>query len=298
MQTATWLRIAAGLTAFQTVGHTVGAVLPGPANAEESALRETMRGFRVSLMGMERSYWDFYHGSGWAITALAATVATVMWLLAPIARESPRAARPMILALAVGYAAITAISALYFVTAPIVIGAMITGCLVMAAMVARPSAAAVTLLFAVALFPGALSAQAGAPTPRPTNRAELEAYVTRFTGANPLDCGQHAVDDALPPPPAEDLQTSVACAYDAAKAQNGFWTFTQEPGMDSMLFQGLLGTTEGTIYQFSYDSAPCGGPGCGGRFSVSRCNYPTLLVHRSKRTHFGCDDVKRLNPDR
>ena len=39
----------------------------------------------------------------------------------------------MILALAAGYAAITAISALYFVTAPIVIAALITVCLGMAA---------------------------------------------------------------------------------------------------------------------------------------------------------------------
>ena len=139
MQSATWLRIAAGLTAFQAVGHTVGAVLPGPASAEESTLRDAMHAFRVSLMGMERSYWDFYHGSGWAITALAFTVAAVMWLLAAIARESPRAARPMILALAAGYAALTVISGLYFVTAPIVIGALITICLVMAAITSRSS---------------------------------------------------------------------------------------------------------------------------------------------------------------
>jgi len=132
MQSATWLCIAAGLTAFQAAGHTFGAVLAGPSSPEESALRETMRAFRVSLMGMERSYWDFYLGSGWAITALAVILADVMWLLAPIAQRSPAAARPMILALAGGYAAITAISALYFVTAPIVVAGMVTVCLAMA----------------------------------------------------------------------------------------------------------------------------------------------------------------------
>jgi hypothetical protein len=137
MQSATWLRIAAGLTAFQAAGHTFGAVLAGPSNAEESALRETMGAFRVSLMGVERSYWDFYFGSGWAITALAVTLALIMWFLAPIARTSPSAARPMILTLAAGFAALTAISALYFVTAPIVIGAVITGCLGIAAAFAK-----------------------------------------------------------------------------------------------------------------------------------------------------------------
>jgi hypothetical protein len=139
MHSATWLRVAAGFAAFQAAGHTFGAVLPGPASAEEAALRETMRAFRVSMMGVERSYWDFYHGSGWAITALAITAAAVMWLLAPAARESPKAARPMILALAGGYAALTVISALYFVTAPIVVGAVVTACLTMAAISRVPN---------------------------------------------------------------------------------------------------------------------------------------------------------------
>jgi hypothetical protein len=139
MESSTWLRIAAGLTVFQAAGHTFGAVLASPSGAEESAMRESMRAFHVTAMGMERSYWDFYLGSGWAITAFALTVAAVMWFLAPIALHSPSAARPVIFALAAGYAAVTIISALYFVTAPIVVGAMITVCLGMAAATARPS---------------------------------------------------------------------------------------------------------------------------------------------------------------
>src|SRR5687767_9248569 len=151
MQSATWLRIAAGLAAFQTVGHTFGAVLAGPSSAEEAALRATMGAFRVSLMGMERSYWDFYLGSGWAITALAGMATAVMWLLLPIARESPRAARPIVLALAAGFAAVTVISGLYFVTAPIVLAALITTCLIIAATGSRSTGAAAALLCVAAL---------------------------------------------------------------------------------------------------------------------------------------------------
>jgi hypothetical protein len=137
MQTSTWLRIAAGLTVFQAAGHTFGAVLAPPSGAEEAAMRESMRAFHVTAMGMERSYWDFYFGSGWVITAFALTVAGVMWLLASIARPSPSATRPMILVLAAGYAAVTVISALYFVTAPIIVGALITVCLGIAAATSR-----------------------------------------------------------------------------------------------------------------------------------------------------------------
>ncbi len=135
MRTTVWLKIAAGLTLFQAVGHTIGAVLAGPTHGPaEVALRDSMRAFRVTAMGMQRSYWDFYFGSGWAITALVVSLAAVMWLLAPIARQTPALARPVILVLAAGYAAVTIISALYFVTAPIVIGAAITLSLVAAAL--------------------------------------------------------------------------------------------------------------------------------------------------------------------
>ena len=130
MMSSTWLRISAGFTVFLAAGHTFGAVLASPSHgAGESALRDAMRTFRVTEMGMERSYWDFYFGSGWTITALLVASAAVMWWLAPVAKQSPSGARPLILALAGGYAAVTVISALYFVTAPIVVAALITMCL-------------------------------------------------------------------------------------------------------------------------------------------------------------------------
>jgi hypothetical protein len=237
MQSATWLRIAAGLAAFQTVGHTIGAVLAGPSSPEEAALRETMGAFRVSLMGMERTYWDFYLGSGWAITALAA---------------------------------------------PIVLAALITICLIIASIPSRSIGAAAVLLCVAALSPAAARAQSPAPPPPPSiDLTELRAYVTRFTGANPSDCGQQV----------KDLERSLRCAYDAAKARKSFWTFKHAYGIDSQVFEGLLGTPEGTIHQFWYSSTPCGGPECSGRFSVSRCGIPTVLKSRS----FGCDDA---NPRR
>ena len=138
MHSATWLRVSAGLTLFLAIGHTFGAVLAAPSHGpEEVALREAMRRLRVTEMGIERSYWDFYFGSGWAITALLLATAAVMWFLAPVVRQSPGRARPVIGALAVGYAAVTALSAVYFVTAPIVVGAAITACLAVATLQAR-----------------------------------------------------------------------------------------------------------------------------------------------------------------
>jgi hypothetical protein len=131
MKSASWLRIAAGLTTVQLVGHTFGAVLAGPTQgAEEVALRDAMRGYRVTAMGMERSYWDFYSGSGWVITAFLATLVVVMWYTARVAQSAPTLARPLIASLAIGYASVTVLCMLFFITAPIVIAAAITACLV------------------------------------------------------------------------------------------------------------------------------------------------------------------------
>ena len=130
MKTAPWLRIAAGLTTVQLLGHTFGFVLAGPTQgAEEVALREAMRGYRVNAMGMERTYWDFYSGSGWVISAFLATLVVVIWYTARIATESPTLARPLVGTLAIGYGAVTVICALFFITAPIVIAAAVTASL-------------------------------------------------------------------------------------------------------------------------------------------------------------------------
>jgi hypothetical protein len=131
MKSRTWLRIAAGLTLFQAVGHTFGAVLAPPTQgAQEAALRESMRAYRVVAMGMERSYWDFYFGSGWTITVFLLTIAAVLWTVGRIAEDAPGLARPVVAVLGIGYGAVTVVCALFFVTAPIVVAALITICLV------------------------------------------------------------------------------------------------------------------------------------------------------------------------
>lgn len=130
MKSMTCLRIAAALTLFQALGHTFGAVLAEPTQgAEEVALRESMSNYRVSAMGMERSYWDFYFGSGWTITVFLLTLAVLIWCTARIAHDAPATARPLIIALVVGFGTFTVVCGLFFVTAPIVIAAAITVCL-------------------------------------------------------------------------------------------------------------------------------------------------------------------------
>jgi hypothetical protein len=116
--------------------------------------------------------------------------------------------------------------------------------------------------------------------------AELRGYVERFTGPAPSDCGLRPLVRPFTAASAEELQRSVACGLAAAKGRTPFWAFHQVQGIDSLVFYGLLGTAEGIIFRFSYDSAPCGGPGCPGSFTIARCDKP--LVMGRGRADFGC----------
>jgi hypothetical protein len=138
MRSSTLLRIAAGITLFQAIGHTVGAVLIAPPpQSEEGALRAAMAAFRFTVVGVERSYLDAYLGSGWTITVLLLASAVLLWQLARLSLETPRLARPMIFVLAAAFAGMTAVGALYFVLPPTALAAGITCCLCAAGLRAR-----------------------------------------------------------------------------------------------------------------------------------------------------------------
>jgi hypothetical protein len=121
---------------------------------------------------------------------------------------------------------------------------------------------------------------------------DLLLYVERFTGAGPLECGRHQLvrrdrDWVTADEPA--LQKSMACGVKAAATNKAFWTFSQGHGDDSWGAVGLLGTGEGVIYRFTYDNAPCGGPGCPSEISFERCDKPAVVVTGShKESGFRC----------
>lgn len=111
--------------------------------------------------------------------------------------------------------------------------------------------------------------------------AELREYVERFTGSQPTECGADLFGGLA-------LQQAISCGIAAAKERKPFWAFQKRVGIDSILFDGLVGTSSGVIYQFSYDDSPGGGPGGDGRFVISRCDGPFLRVMRASEM-IGCD---------
>ena len=120
---------------------------------------------------------------------------------------------------------------------------------------------------------------------------DLLQHVERYTGSNPLECGRHllvqherrwvAADEAA-------LQKSVECGVAAVSTRRAFWTFKQNQGIDSWIASGVLGTDNGVMYRFAYDSAPCGGPGCPSRISFERCDKPMAATSSNRRSEFRC----------
>jgi hypothetical protein len=131
---------------------------------------------------------------------------------------------------------------------------------------------------------------------RPDPELEMQSYVRRFSGPQPMECGRHLLKRVEGsgywiPAGEATLRQSVECGVAAASNRKGFWTFTQSPGIDSWVAQGLVGTPEGTVYRFSFDSAPCGGPDCAARISFERCAKPVAGVVAGRAPEFRCSDA-------
>jgi hypothetical protein len=123
---------------------------------------------------------------------------------------------------------------------------------------------------------------------QPDPVSDMQAKVENFIAAQPLHCGRHLLKEPFVGVDEEALRQSVACGVAAAGERKAFWTFKQNQGVDSWVADGLAGTTEGTIYRFSYDSAPCGGPGCASRIRFDRCEKPETATDPYKVSHFRC----------
>ena len=120
MKPAIWFRILAGVLAFFTFGHTVGTRHAITKTPQEAAVIASMQGFRLPVMGFERTYWEFYRGFSVSISVLLATLMVMAWQLGTLSRRDPRGALPLAITVLVACAAQLVVSFAYFFTAPII----------------------------------------------------------------------------------------------------------------------------------------------------------------------------------
>jgi hypothetical protein len=135
MKASLLYRIAAVLLALFAIGHTLGFRQTNPAWGV-GALIESMRSIHFDAQGFSRTYWDFFSAFGLFFTVFLLFAAVMAWQLGGLPAEIFARMRGTARALAVSFAAVTALSVKYAFTIPIVFSAMITMCLIAAAWLA------------------------------------------------------------------------------------------------------------------------------------------------------------------
>ena len=120
MKSYTLLRISSFVTALFAIGHSSGAPWTPVAGAPETALIESMKSLRFTVMGAERTYWDFYFGFGISVSVYVFALAILLWQLASLAKAEPQRARPMMLTMLAAFIAVGGVTLKFFFIIPVV----------------------------------------------------------------------------------------------------------------------------------------------------------------------------------
>jgi hypothetical protein len=138
MKTVLYLRIASILTLIHAILHTIGGVFGKPPSAQAATIAASMR-YRFEVLGVMRSYADFYRGMGLGITISLTMDAAVLWVLASMAKSDSVRLRPIIAIFCIGYLAFTLNSLAFFFAGPVIGEVLIVLCLLAAIVTAKPN---------------------------------------------------------------------------------------------------------------------------------------------------------------
>jgi hypothetical protein len=136
------LRIASVLTLVHSALHTIGGVFGKPDPGAAEAAYAAMQSSHFLVMGLTRSYADFYRGLGLAVSIFLTAEGIVFWQLGSLARTEAHRLRPIMATFLVAYLAVAVNSYVHIFVPPVVIELMIGICLGLAIFTAKPASAA------------------------------------------------------------------------------------------------------------------------------------------------------------
>lgn len=142
MKPTLFLRIASVLTLIHAMLHTIGGVFGKPGPGAAAVAFAAMQSNQFLLMGLPRSYADFYRGLGLFVTIALTFEAIVFWQLGSLAKTDAHRLRPILAAFAIAYLALAVNSWFYFFLGPVIAEFFIALCLCLAIYTAKPSLAA------------------------------------------------------------------------------------------------------------------------------------------------------------
>jgi hypothetical protein len=137
MRPVIFLRIASVLTLIHAALHTIGGVFGGAAPGVQQATVAVMKANEFMVMGVTRSYWDFYRGFGLVVSVFLTLEAVVFWQLGSLAKTDALRLRPVLATFLVGYLCAAGVSYWYFFAAPVITEILIALCLGLAIVSAR-----------------------------------------------------------------------------------------------------------------------------------------------------------------
>ena len=132
MKASVLYRIASVLLLLFAVPHTLGFRQTVPEWGV-GAVIGSMRSVHFDAQGFNRTYWDFFSAFGFFLSVFLLFAAFLAWQLGGLPAETFARVRGTAWALAICFAAVTALSLKYAFTTPIVFSTMITMCLIAAA---------------------------------------------------------------------------------------------------------------------------------------------------------------------
>ncbi len=146
MKPVLFLRIASALTLLHAIMHTIGGVFGKPMPGVAAATDAVMRANYFQVLGVTRSYWEFYRGMGLGITIALTADSLIFWLLASLAKKHAaenlqRDLRPILWVFTLAYLVFAVNSYTYFFSGPVIGEILIAACLLGAIATAKPTAA-------------------------------------------------------------------------------------------------------------------------------------------------------------
>lgn len=89
------LRISSIISLLFATGHSLGGRQSWSPAGDTEVLR-AMKTVSYHVMGVDRTYWDFYAGFGWTLSVYQLLQAVLLWQFATIAKDEPRRVRPLV----------------------------------------------------------------------------------------------------------------------------------------------------------------------------------------------------------
>jgi hypothetical protein len=129
MKASLLYRIASVLLLLFAIGHTLGFRQTNPEWGV-GPLIDSMRAIHFDAQGFNRTYWDFFSAFGLFFSVFLLFSAVLAWQLGGLPAEIFARLRGTAWALAICFAALTALSFKYAFTTPIVFSIVITMCLI------------------------------------------------------------------------------------------------------------------------------------------------------------------------